>query len=378
MKRLALAAVALAAIACGRLGVFSNERFACSSSGDCADGYECRASECKRPGEDDGGVGGGGATGGGGGTGGGGTTGGGGGTTGGGDGGTGGGDGGATSDAGVACSSSATCLSGLTCVDSVCCRTACSGACDACNQPGSLGTCTPRPEGASAPGCNGYACNGSSPGCPTTCSADAGVNACNPGFTCIAPTCGRCWSAVTNDFSTINDPAWTLSSASITGGRLVISVQSRNMQSTMSSAQSVETLPFSGCGVTFELAVSPTPATNYSGNAQLVADNSARRPAFGWRFDTRGVLAAWAFADGGVGEQVLVPAGTAPPRWLRIEESGGQVRWRSTNTTTFNTVHTVAHGEALSGVKLEFSGFYPAQPGNDRTVFEIDNLNLGP
>jgi hypothetical protein len=40
------------------------------------------------------------------------------------------------------CNSQADCGSGLTCVDSICCATACSGSCQACDLPGSVGTCS--------------------------------------------------------------------------------------------------------------------------------------------------------------------------------------------------------------------------------------------
>ena len=30
------------------------------------------------------------------------------------------------------------------------------------------------------------------------------------------------------------------------------------------------------------------------------------------------------------------------------------------------------------GMKLEFSGSFPAQPGSDRVFFEVDSINLGP
>jgi hypothetical protein len=79
----------------------------------------------------------------------------------------------------------------------------------------------------------------------------------------------------------------------------------------------------------------------------LDSARGARGATFGWRFDSR------------------------------IEESSGQVRWRTTNTTTFTTLHTVSHSETLSGLKLEFSGSDPAQPATT-TAFEIDSLNLGP
>lgn len=73
-----------------------------------------------------------------------------------------------------------------------------------------------------------------------------------------------------------------------------------------------------------------------------------------------------------------MPAGTAPPRWLRLEEAGGEVLWRATSATTFSTLHTLPHAETLTGMKLEFSGRFPPQPGNQRVSFSIGSLNSGP
>ena len=77
----------------------------------------------------------------------------------------------------------AECATGLTCVDGVCCDSTCTGDCQACDLPGSVGTCTtlttgqphhtidaPSPRSSPCPGsgaCVGY-CDGTS---ATTCSA---------------------------------------------------------------------------------------------------------------------------------------------------------------------------------------------------------------
>lgn len=316
--------------ACGKT-VFSTERFACSTSAQCADRFECREGECVLRGDAgvepfDGG-------------------------------------------AGSACSSGVPCEGSLSCVDGVCCTSACDGPCASCNQAGSLGTCLPAPAGTGAPSCNAYACDGASTACATTCTK---VSGCNDGFSCVAPTCGRCWSSVKSEFNQLNDPAWDLSGAVIGGGQLSIAVTSRNGMSSLTRATSTETLPLIGCGVAFELGVAPSVVAGYSGRVALRADTVARLPSFAWQFDTRGLVASWAFADGGVGEQVVVPAGTQPPQWLRLEERGGHIIWRSTTAT----LHMLSHAESLTGMKLEFTGAFPPQPGNERVSFSIDSLNL--
>ncbi|HMF40868.1 MAG TPA: hypothetical protein VKQ32_09235, partial [Polyangia bacterium] len=70
----------------------------------------------------------------------------------GGSGGAGGGGGGGGSvvtgaEIGATCALAADCKSGF-CFDGVCCRSDCSGMCQSCNQPGSVGTCTNVPVGA--------------------------------------------------------------------------------------------------------------------------------------------------------------------------------------------------------------------------------------
>ena len=337
MKRAAMVSLLVLAFACGKT-VFSTDRFACSTSAECAEGFQCREGECLSDEAPDSGM-------------------------------VNPIDGGA----GSACSAALPCEGNSTCVDGVCCTSACDGPCASCKVPGSVGTCVPSPAGTEAPSCNAYACDGLSTACATTCTPLAG---CNDGYTCVAPTCGRCWSSVKNEFNQTNDPAWDLSGAVIGGGQLSIAVTSRNGMSALSSATSTETLPLVGCGVTFALTAAPAVVAGYSGRAALRADNVARVPAFAWQFDTRGVVASWAFADGGVGEQVVVPAGTPPPQWLRLEERGGQILWRSKSASVFTTLHTLPHAEGLTGMKLEFTGGFPPQSGNERVSFSVDSLNL--
>lgn len=65
------------------------------------------------------------------------------------------------------------------CVDGVCCDKSCSGQCDTCNQPGSVGTCVFRDAGAGGnPTCSPYACTGATALCPTRCTTntDCGLN----------------------------------------------------------------------------------------------------------------------------------------------------------------------------------------------------------
>ncbi len=62
---------------------------------------------------------------------------------------------------GGTCGRNQDCMPGLTCVDNTCCTSVCNGSCEACNLPGSQGTCTPVPPGADPAGeCAGFACTG--------------------------------------------------------------------------------------------------------------------------------------------------------------------------------------------------------------------------
>jgi hypothetical protein len=88
-------------------------------------------------------------------------------------------------DNGQNCNQGTSCLSGL-CVDGKCCNTACSGACDACNLGGSVGTCTKRSTGSQgSPTCYPFVCNGSA-SCPAACSSPAD---CVAGSTCVNSQC---------------------------------------------------------------------------------------------------------------------------------------------------------------------------------------------
>lgn len=123
--------------------------------------------------------------------------------------------------AGDACGSSGECTSGLSCVDGVCCTSSCTGSCEACNIPGSLGTCSAVPDNqdpanecgglscaayyagytgsschrradapASAVSCNGArSCQGAATVCPAQ-GPGAVANTCNA--TCQTPAAGTC------------------------------------------------------------------------------------------------------------------------------------------------------------------------------------------
>ncbi|MBT9561204.1 MAG: hypothetical protein IV100_34740, partial [Myxococcales bacterium] len=96
---------------------------------------------------------------------------------------------------GGTCGSNAQCVSGL-CVDGVCCTSACTGACEACDVAGAIGTCTPVPDGqdldteCAGDGTCGGVCNGAKacrfPAATTscgTCRQCDGVGAC--GFVAV-------------------------------------------------------------------------------------------------------------------------------------------------------------------------------------------------
>jgi len=87
---------------------------------------------------------------------------------------------------GQTCSIGTDCLSS-NCADGICCNNSCPGACESCNQTGTLGTCTPLPTGAAGKGCAYYTCTGTSGTCATSCTADTN---CAPNAFCN--TTGAC------------------------------------------------------------------------------------------------------------------------------------------------------------------------------------------
>jgi uncharacterized protein (TIGR03382 family) len=73
------------------------------------------------------------------------------------------------------------------CVDGVCCDGTCDGPCEACNLPGSVGTCTVTPAGTPGqPSCAPYLCDGTGSTCPGGCTTDA---QCVTGHFCDAGVC---------------------------------------------------------------------------------------------------------------------------------------------------------------------------------------------
>ncbi|MGZ3453248.1 MAG: Kelch repeat-containing protein [Polyangiales bacterium] len=86
---------------------------------------------------------------------------------------------------GSTCALSEECTSG-NCVDGICCSTACTGACQACDVAGSLGTCSNVASGPphASHTCGGYACSSGS--CLTTCTTDAN---CDSKSWCSGTTC---------------------------------------------------------------------------------------------------------------------------------------------------------------------------------------------
>lgn len=191
-------------------------------------------------------------------------------------------------------------------------------------------------------------------------------------------TCARCWTAFTDSFGA-GAPQWTLSSATVTGGALEFPVMSRPSQPDSASAQTTQALPLRGCGVTVQLTSQPNVANNFSGRLGLFP-SSGTVPSFRWEMDGRGLVAAWTLTDGGAGASVVAGPSATWPAYLRIEERAGVVQFRTATIAvpTFSTVATAPHGEVLEALVLRASSAYPAQPGNDRTSFAIDNVNLAP
>ena len=94
---------------------------------------------------------------------------------------------------GDACTMTGECAGGLACVDGVCCTSSCTGGCQACNVPGSLGTCTNIPAGTDpANECAGFPCSGyfagwSGDACIRRSDAPASAVDCNGAGACETP-----------------------------------------------------------------------------------------------------------------------------------------------------------------------------------------------
>ncbi len=96
------------------------------------------------------------------------------------------------------CEMSQECSSGLTCVDNVCCNRACNGSCEACDLPGSVGTCAAVASGQDPDNeCGGLSCAGyyhgfSGDSCRRKADVPANVAACNGALACrsAAVECG--------------------------------------------------------------------------------------------------------------------------------------------------------------------------------------------
>lgn len=88
---------------------------------------------------------------------------------------------------GTPCTDSQECLSGF-CVDSVCCDAPCIGQCQACDNPGSVGTCA---VVQGAPHGNRPRCDGDDPRCAGTCDGEHGAACRYPGLetACGEPSC---------------------------------------------------------------------------------------------------------------------------------------------------------------------------------------------
>ena len=88
------------------------------------------------------------------------------------------------------CTTSAQCTGGLSCVDNVCCNSACNGPCQACDLPGSVGTCSNVPNGQDPDNeCGGVSCVGyyhgySGDSCLRKADVPANTASCGGGGAC--------------------------------------------------------------------------------------------------------------------------------------------------------------------------------------------------
>jgi hypothetical protein len=95
-------------------------------------------------------------------------------------------DGAAAKAIGTPCASGGECDSTL-CIDGVCCASACDGNCQACNLAGKVGTCAPRPAGATGKLCANQPASGC--GYDGTCDGDGACHRYAAGVACKAASC---------------------------------------------------------------------------------------------------------------------------------------------------------------------------------------------
>jgi hypothetical protein len=165
----------------------------------------------------------------------------------------------------------------------------------------------------------------------------------------------------------------------VMSGALELAVMSRPNMPDTATAQATQALPLRGCGVTVQLTAQPSVASNFTGRVGLFP-SAGMAPSFRWEMESRGLVAAWSFSDGGVGSTVVAGPVATWPAYLRIEERAGVVSFRTATIAApmFSTVATVPHSEGLGAMVLRATASYPQQPGNDRTTLAIDNVNLAP
>lgn len=199
---------------------------------------------------------------------------------------------------GLGCTSNSQCTTGF-CASGVCCDTACTGSCMACNLAGSVGTCSPKANGASC--ADGNMCNGAEtclagacqPGTPLVCFPP---DACHTEGSCV-PATGCPAPVAIPEGGTCDDtnPNTTMSTC--------IAATCRGAQPPYTGAGTYGTLTDLGAlnGADDSLAI----AINNTG-AVAGEDDSGGISTGPWRYTAAGQLQAITFASGGVGHSTAI------------------------------------------------------------------------